>query len=74
MLRNAMFVNGVLCNSEAWHSRSKKNLEELEVMDRSLLQYIIGAHSKTQNELLYLETGLLNIEKKVISTQKIMNF
>ena len=48
-------------------------MEELEVMDRSLLQYIIGAHSKTQNEFLYLETGLLNIEK-VISNWRMMYF
>ena len=34
MLRNAMFVNGILCNSEVWHSISKKHIEELEVMDR----------------------------------------
>ena len=64
MLRNAMFVTGFLCNSEVWNSISKKNIDNFEVMDRSLLWYIIGAHSKTQNELLYLETGLLNIEKK----------
>ena len=44
ILRNAMFLNGILCNSEAWHTISKKHIEELEVMDRSLLRYITGAH------------------------------
>ena len=63
MLRDAMFVNGILTNSEAWHSISKKNIEDLEVMDRSLLRYITGAHAKTQNEFLYLETGALTLSK-----------
>ena len=73
MLRNAMFVNGILCNSEVWHSISKKHIEELEVMDRSLLRYITGAHVKTQNEFLYLETGVLNIER-IISNRRMMFF
>ena len=73
MLRNAMFVNGILCNSEAWHSISKKHIEDLEVMDRSLLRYITGAHVKTKNEFLYLETGVLNIEK-IISNRRMMYF
>ena len=65
MLRDAMFVNGVLTNCEAWHSISKKNIEELEIMDRSLIRYIVGAHAKTQNEFLYLEIGALNIEQTI---------
>ena len=59
MLRDAMFTNGILCNSEAWHNITKKNIEELEVMDRSLLKYILNAHSKVQDEFLYLESGVL---------------
>ena len=66
MLRNAMFVNGVLCNSEGWHTISKKHIEELEVTDRSLLRYITGAHVKTQHLFLYLETGVLNMERILI--------
>ena len=65
MLRDAMFVNGILCNAEAWHNISKKNIAELEVMDRSLLKYILKAHSKVQNEFIYLETGVLNIEQTI---------
>ena len=65
MLRNAMFFNGILCNSESWHSILKKHIEELEIMDRSLVRYITGAHAKAHNEFLYLETGVLNIEKTI---------
>ena len=67
MLRDAMFANGILCNSEAWHSITNKHIEELEVMDRSLLKYILNAHSKVQNEFLYLETGALRIKEIIMS-------
>ena len=71
MLRNAMFVNGILCNSEAWHSISKKHIDQFEVMDRSLLKFIIKAHAKVQNEFLYLETGAIPI-KEVITSRRLM--
>ena len=69
MLRDAMFANGILCNSEAWHDIKKKHIEELEIMDRSLLKYILNAHSKVQNEFLYLETGVLGI-KQIITSRR----
>ena len=69
MLRDAMFANEILCNSEAWHHITKKHIEELEVMDRSLLRYILNAHSKVQNEFLYLETGVLGI-KQIITSRR----
>ena len=40
-------------------------------MDRSLLRYILKAHSKVQSELLYLETGALRMEQ-ILSIQRLM--
>ena len=40
-------------------------------MDRSLLSYIVKAHSKVQNEFLYLETGALRIEQ-IISSRRLL--
>jgi hypothetical protein len=71
MLRDAMFVNGILLNSEAWHGITKKHIEKLEVMDRSLLKYIVKAHSKVQNEFIYLEMGILKIEQ-IISCRRML--
>ena len=51
-----MFVNGILPNSESLHVISEKHIEELEVMDRALMIYVLKAHAKVQTELLYLET------------------
>ena len=67
MLRDAMFVNGVLCNSEAWHSITEKNIEDLEVMDRSLLRHITKAHAKVQTEFIYLETGAIPIKQMMMN-------
>ena len=47
MLREAMFINCVIFNSEAWHAVQFKLFEKLELVDRSLLRFIIGSHFKT---------------------------
>ena len=73
MLRDAMFVNGVLFNSEAWHSIQLKHLEELEVIDRAVLRFIIGSHSKTPSEILYLETGTIPL-RYIIMIRRILFF
>ena len=52
ILRDVTFVNWILCDSEAWHNISEKNIEDLEVMDRMLMKYILGAHSKVQTEFI----------------------
>ena len=49
--------------------RSSKHIEELEVMDRSLLKYIFNFHSKVQNYFLYLETGIVGI-KQIITSRR----
>ena len=69
ILRGAMFVNGILCNSEAWHGILKKNIEYLETMDRMLPPYISSANSKVQKEFLYLETGAIPLGH-VITTRR----
>ena len=56
-LRRAMFINGVLFNSEAWHNIKDKHLEKLQVCDNNLLRSILKAHPKTPVEFLHLETG-----------------
>ena len=73
MLRDAMFVNGVLFNSEAWHSTHSKHLDELELIDRSVMRFILGAHSKTPSETLYLETASLPL-RYIIMIRRIMYF
>ena len=70
MLRDALFVNRILTNSEVCHSITNQNIEDLEVMDQMLLCYIVGAHSKVQTEFLYLETGTTPL-KQVITSRRL---
>ena len=62
LLREAMLINGLLYNSEAWHNVSKKNIVKLMKVDEALLRGILKAHSKTPLEFLYLETGSVPID------------
>ena len=49
----------------------KKNIEELEVVDRQLMRHIIGAHAKAPVEFLYLETGVIPLQH-VISCRRLL--
>ena len=56
-LRQAMLLNGLLFNSEAWHSVTQQDIVSFEKLDENLLRCLLGAHSKTPLEMLYLESG-----------------
>ena len=60
-LREAMLINGLLYNSEAWHGVEKDDIKRLEKIDELLLRSLMGSHQKTPIEFLYLETGSLPI-------------
>ena len=70
-LRQAMLVNGILFNSEAWHGVSKADLSVLEKVDESLLRGLLKGHSKLPLEALYLETASLPI-RHIVSSRRIM--
>ena len=40
LLRESIFLSSVLTNSEVWYGVTKADLEELEILDRSLLKII----------------------------------
>ena len=52
MLQQAMLINGILFNSEAWHSISEKDVKILESVDEHLLRSLVDAQSKTPLEFL----------------------
>ena len=60
-LRQAMLLNSILFNSEAWHGVSDVDLGQLEKVDEALLRGLLNAHSKVPLESLYLETGSIPI-------------
>ena len=70
-LRQAMLINGILFNSEAWHSVSETELRILEVIDEHLLRALVKGHAKTPLEFLYLETGSIPI-RFIIASRRLM--
>ena len=72
MLRNALFISSVLCNSEAWYKITPEEREKLEQADENLLRRILECPSKTPKEMLYLELNCLPI--RYIITSRRLNF
>ena len=70
ILREAMFLNGVLFNSEAWHGLTSTQITKLENVDHQLLRFIISGHAKVPVEFLYLETGTIPL-RLVISSRRL---
>ena len=70
-LRQAMLVNGILYNSEAWHNICDKDIIPLEKVDEALLRGLLSAHSKTPLEALYLESGCIPI-RFIIKSRRLM--
>jgi hypothetical protein len=64
-------VSKVLLNSEVWHSVTKVQIEDLEVVDKILLRNILQAHSKTGLEWIYADCGKLNL-KELIQIRRLM--
>ena len=71
LLRKVMLINCMLFNSEVWNCVNEKHMKDLEKIDENLLRRLLGAHSKTPLEILYLETGSLPI-KFIISLRRLL--
>ena len=70
ILRQAKFLNSILYNSESWHGVTIRDIIKLERIDNALLRKIIGAHSKTPVEFLFLETATLTI-RYILASRRI---
>ena len=70
-LRQAMLINGILFNSEAWHGVNKKEIVILEKVDEALLRGVLSAHPKIPLEALYLETKSVPI-RFILASRRIL--
>ena len=61
LLREAIFLNGILTNSEIWYSVTESEVLEFENLDRMLLRKILKVPISTPQESFYLELGILPI-------------
>ena len=72
MLREAMFLNGVLHSCEAWHGVGAAQIAQIELVDHHLMRTILDSSSKIAIEFLYLETGALPV--KYVITSRRLNY
>ena len=60
-LRQAWLINGVLFNSEVWHSVADSDIAHFVEIDKYLLRGLVQSHAKVPIEHLYLETAAIPI-------------
>jgi hypothetical protein len=60
-LRHAWLINGILFNSEVWHSTTGEQVAQFVEIDKYLLRGLVGAHAKVPLEHLYLEMSAIPI-------------
>ena len=58
VLRNSLFLNSLMFNSEAWYNVSNQDIDELERVDEILLRKILECPESTPKEMLYLERSM----------------
>ena len=71
ILRNSLFINSIMCNSEVWYNVTLKDIECLEQIDEMLLRKIIACPRTTPRPMLYLDMGCLPL-RYVVKTRRLM--
>ena len=66
VLRNPLFLNSILRDSEVWHNVQPKHTQALEKSDLMLLRKIVNGHSKTALEAFYLEFAVYPIKFQMV--------
>ena len=67
ILRNSLFVNGILTNIEAAYGLTSAEIEKLEKCDEQLMRAVLETPCTTPREMLYLELGVVPIRYIVMS-------
>ena len=73
ILRESLFINSILINSEAWYNLSNKNIDDLEKLDNILLRKILEVGQSVPTAFLHLELGTIPL-RFVIKTRRILFF
>ena len=69
LLYRSLFLSTVLFNSQAWSGIRKKDIEQLQIVQLKFLKRILNLPSSTPNSFLFLELGVLPIEKEIHKRQ-----
>ena len=71
ILRDSLFINSILLNSEVWYHLSKSNIEELEKLDNILLRKFLQVGNSVPTAMLHLELGTLPI-RFILTTRRLI--
>ena len=69
ILRNSLFINGILTNLEASYGLSESEIVHLEQIDESLLCMMLECPYSAPREMLYLEMGATPIRYIIMSSR-----
>ena len=69
LLYQSLFLSTVLFNSQTWSRLRKKDIEQLKVIQQKFLKKILNLPSSTPNSFLFLELGVLPIEREIHKRQ-----
>ena len=61
LLRESIFLNGILTNAASWYGLSSTHISQLESVDKLLLRQIMNTPMSTPVEALFLELGIVGI-------------
>ena len=71
LLREALFLNSMLVNSETWVNITKDDIEMLESLDRILMRRLLETPTSTPIPSLYLELGSIPI-RYIIKSKRLL--
>ena len=71
VLRNSLFLNGILTNLEASYGLTAAEVTELEQMDENLMRLILECPMSVPKEMLYLEMGVTPI-RYILMSRRLM--
>ena len=72
LLRESIFVNGLLSNIEVSYALTMEEIDKLEILDNILLRKFLSAHSKVATEILFYDLGVYPLRFYIVS--KRVNF
>ena len=70
LLRESIFLNGILFSSESWYGVTQEQISQLEKLDIQLLRNIFEVPKSTPIVSLYLESGCVRI-RNIIRARRI---
>ena len=66
VLRNSLFINGILTNIEAGYGLTIAEMEKLEKCDEQLMRAVLETPCTTPREMLYLELGVIVMSRRLM--------